>query len=75
MRNANPPPRRCYLSMYWATKDAEVAAHYDHAHLVMDALIKGGMTEARAKAAVERLWQDGRDHGYEDGRYGSDPDN
>lgn len=69
MKNTNPPPRRCYLSMYWAATASEVQAHYDHAHSVMDALIKGGMKEAEAKAAVEALWSGGRQHGYDDATY------
>lgn len=75
MRNTNHPPRRCYLSMYWATKDGQANEHYALAHTVMDTLVKGGMTEQQAKDAVEALWQGGRDEGYEDGRYDSDTDN
>ena len=55
--------------MYWAATAAEVQAQYDHAHLVMDTLIKGGMTEHQAKESVEVLWNFGRQHGYDDATY------
>lgn len=71
MRNNNPTPRRCYLPMYWNTSDAQVEAHYSHAHLVMDALVGGGWTEAQAKKAVERIWNSGRSEGYDEGCYDS----
>lgn len=55
--------------MHWRTHDQEIDAHYDHAHSVMDILIKGGMDEKQAKEAVERLWARGRAEGYEDAMY------
>ena len=69
MRNTNPPPRRCYLSMHWTTPDAQVNAHYAFAHDVMDSLVKAGHSEADAKAIVEQLWSSGRAEGYEDAMY------
>lgn len=69
MKNTTPSPRRCYLSMFWKTRDTEVGMHYETAHLIMDALIKGGKTEAEAKVAVEYLWNKGRTQGYDDARY------
>lgn len=55
--------------MFWRTPDAQVEAHYSHAHLVMDALVASGWTEAQARESVERLWRDGRAEGYEDAMY------
>jgi len=46
--------------MYWAATTKEANSHYEHAHQVMDTLVKGGMTEQQAKDAVEQLWYGGR---------------
>lgn len=61
--------------MHWAATDTEVEKHYDTAHSIMDALIKGGLTEVQARQAVEDLWDGGRQHGYDDGCYDSTNDN
>ena len=63
--------RRCSLSVYWGARDEEVNDAYNHAHLVMDTLIKGGMTEQQAKEAVEKLWSNGHNNGYLDGCFDS----
>jgi len=60
VKNSTPAPRRCFLSMYWAATTKEANSHYEHAHQVMDTLVKGGMTEQQAKDAVEQLWYGGR---------------
>lgn len=69
MNNTSPPPRRCYLSMFWNTDETEVNKHYETVHAVMDALIKGGKTEQEAQTMVEYLWSEGRKQGYDDAEF------
>jgi hypothetical protein len=61
--------------MFWGTPNEEVQKMYDEAHLVMDTLVRGGMTELEAKSAIERLWVNARFQGYEDGSYDSASEN
>ncbi len=53
--------------MHWKTNDQERNEQYAHAEAVFDMLLKSGMNEAEAKKAIEKLWDDGRSHGYDEG--------